>query len=190
MKSTVNSSPAIVAILFLSAIVCVLALLWLPIKGLWWLLYTSNIATDKQVAVSGQQWMTEVKEALAPIPEQEEIVAISNNSSLIEEEGKSMAAETSAVEISVQDVSIPLTTVEEITTQETSSLQQAIINELRQLPTGKRRNAWGAICHHTKVSPKGKKFRNRSLESQAHFLACEKVPLPEISKAIQTALAS
>jgi hypothetical protein len=182
-KSTVTS-PAIVAILFLSAIVCVVALLWLPIKGIWWLYTNSRTAAHKQAVVVGQQWMQQVEEAFAPIPE--EVVAAEP----ITGAELTVVAEADAVEAPIQGVSMPDAAVEvSSATQEILSLQQAIIEELRQLPTTKRRKAWTAICRHTNVSG-GTKLRNHSLERQAKFLMNEQIPLHEIAKAVKTALAA
>ena len=184
MKSTATS-PAIVAILFLSAIVCALALIWLPIKGIWWL-YNSRTAAHKQAVVAGQQWMQQVEEAFAPNLSQEEAVAVTDP--LIGEEEVMVVAEIDAVETSSQEVFTPLTVENSSVIQEVPSLQQ-VINELSMLPkqAAKRRKAWAAICRHTNVSG-GSKLRDSDLESQATFLVNKQVPLHQIESAVQTAL--
>jgi hypothetical protein len=186
MKSTATS-PAIVAILFLSAIVCVLALIWLPIKGIWWL-YNSRTATRKQVVVAGQQWMQQVEEAFTPISEQEKAVAVTDP--LVGEEEVMVVAEIDAVEPSSQEVFTPLTVENSSVIQEVPSLQQ-VINELSMLPkqAAKRRKVWAAICRHTNVSG-GSKLRDSDLKSLATFLVSKQVPLHQIAKAVKTALAA
>jgi hypothetical protein len=169
MKSTATS-PAIVAILFFLLIVCILALIWLPIKGIWWL-YNSRVAAQKQVVAVGQQWMQEVGEAFAPIPAQEEAVAVVQAVTGQQEEVTVVEEIDMAVEAPIEEISAP-TAVETLTTaqEDVPDLQQ-IINELRQLPRGatKRRQVWTAICKATQVSG-GTKFRDSDPQSQATFL--------------------
>src|SRR3569832_2105770 len=109
MKSTA-ASPAIVAILFLSFVVCILALIWLPIKGIGWL-YNSRVAAQKQAVAAGQQWMHEVGEAFAPIPVEKEAVVVAQAVTVQEVSVVEDVEVNVAAEVPIEEASTP-TTVE------------------------------------------------------------------------------